>query len=298
MNDHQPITKLHVSTSGDEEDILRAQGFNFINVNLNSGIQPNPAKVLLWFKRECDVMPITRIQVSFNSNMKAGLLNAGFQQISRDLNAGTHGDHVFLWYLRGDADDDVPIVDLKVSVAESQEPDLLKNGYERLGCDLNRKAGGDWVYLWVKRQEPTYIYEITATDDFSHDRSLYEQGYTRVDEDTNRNAKGAFVFLWYRRSKDKSKALSSLDVSSNSQEGFNLQQRGFKQVVKNLNKGTGGSEVFAWSLKEGCQKIQGINLLVNPKARLEYEKGGVEVIEKNLNDGNQGLLMYIAFYAQ
>lgn len=44
MANGQQITKLHVSTSKDEEEILGAQGYQLINVNLNKGAGGN----LVW----------------------------------------------------------------------------------------------------------------------------------------------------------------------------------------------------------------------------------------------------------
>ena len=86
-------------------------------------------------------------------------------------------------------------------------------------------------------------------------------------------------------------------VSTNPQEEHNLQQEGFKQVVVDLNKGAGGPYIYVWSHQDGCHKIKGINLLIDPKAPLEYKKAGVKVIDKNLNEGTKGWNIYIAYYS-
>ncbi|XP_050956294.1 uncharacterized protein LOC127157096 [Labeo rohita] len=294
MEDEGPITKLNVSTSKDEEEILRAHGYQHINADLNDGTGKN--RVFIWYKKECGNRPVTRIQFSFNDGMKSVLADAWYELVNRDLNRGAGGDDIFLWYFCGSTEHDIPIVDLKVSKDAKEEPALLQDGWERLGCDLNRKAGGNFIYLWVKREKPSYICEITASVDFSCDRYLFEQGYTRVDEDTNRGAGGKHVFLWYRRSTDKSKALTALNVSTSPQEQAKLQASGFKMVCVDLSEGAGGKYVYTWYKKEGCEsQIQAMVLLINPDAWKEYQKAGINFVEKNLNEDNKGWKMYITY---
>lgn len=294
MANGKQITKLNVSTSKDEEEILSAQGYQLINVDLNEGT--GGKQVFLWYKTECGNKPVTRIQFSFFNNMKSGLADAGFTLVNRDLNAGVCGDHIFLWYFCGSTEYDNPIVQLTVTKDAREEPALLQDGWERVGCDLNRKAEGNFIYLWVKREKPSYICEITASVDFTSDKHLFELGYTRVDEDTSRGAGGNYVFLWYRRTTDRTKALTALDVSISRQEETNLQSKGFKKVAVNLNKGTSGHDVYAWHIKEGCEsQIQAMVLLINCKAWIEYQKAGINFVDRNLNVGNKGWEMYIAY---
>ncbi|XP_018942504.1 uncharacterized protein LOC109070394 [Cyprinus carpio] len=294
MVDERPVTKLNVSTTKDEEEILAANGYQLINSDLSEGT--GKKQVYLWYKKEHGLKPVTRIQFSFTDKMKSGLADAGYELVDRDLNAGAGGDFIFLWYFYGSTESDIPIMNLKVSKDAKEEPALLKDGWERLGCDLNRRAGGKFIYLWVKREKPSYICEIKATVDFSCDRYMFEQGYTRVDEDTNRGARGKYVFLWYRRSTDKSKALTALNISTSPQEQTKLQTEGFEMVVSDLSIGAGGAYVYAWYRKERCEsQIQAMVLLINPDAWKEYQKAGISVVEKNLNEGNKGWKMYIAY---
>lgn len=289
-----PITKLSVSTTKDDEEILGAQGYQLLNADLNKGTGKN--RVFLWYKRECGMRPVTRIQFSFSSEMKAGLVNAGYELVNKDLNAGVGGDHIFLWYFYGNTEFDIPIVNIEVSKDAKEEPALLQDGWERLGCDLNRGAGGNYIYLWVKREKPSYISEITATADFNSDKQKFDLGFTRVDENTNRGAGGNSIYLWYRRTTDKSKALTALNVSTDFQENVRLQNEGFKKVSVNLNAGTTGNDVYAWYLNEGCEsQIKVMVLLINSNAWPVYQKAGVNFVDKNLNEGNKGQAMYIAY---
>ncbi|KAK9970163.1 hypothetical protein ABG768_026128 [Culter alburnus] len=293
MASGQPITKLSVSTCKDEEEILRAQGYQLINVDLNKGAGGN--YVFLWYKKESGKTPVTRIEFSFTDQMKSGLADAQYEVVNRDLNAGVGGDYIFLWYFYGSTEYDIPIVDLAVTVVATEEPVLMKDGWERLGCDLNRNARGNYIYLWVKREKTSYIQEIAATVDFYSDKHMFDLGYTRVCEDTNRGAGGNFVFLWYRRTTDKKQALTDLNISTSLQEEEKLQREGYKVLSVDLNKGTGGNVVFLWHKKEGDQLIQDMALLINSEAWSEYQKAGINFIEKNLNEGNNGVQMHIAY---
>ncbi|XP_048044931.1 uncharacterized protein LOC125267396 [Megalobrama amblycephala] len=291
MENAQQITKLDISTTKKEEEILSAQGYQFINVNLNEAAGGN--EVLLWYKKESGKRPVTRIEFSFTDKMKPGLADAGYEQVEKDLNAGvSNADHIFLWYFYGSTEYDMPIVDLKVTKAAKEEPPLIKDGWERLGCDLNRNASKTIIYLWVKREKTSYIQEIAGTVDFSSDSQMFEEGYTRVCEDTNRNAGGNYVFLWYRRTTDKSKALTDLNVSTSHQEESKLQIEGYKKLSVDLNEGTKGNTVYLWYRKEEGQSIQ--VMLINHDICI-YPGPVVTFIDKNLNEGNKGCAMYIAY---
>ncbi|XP_048044484.1 uncharacterized protein LOC125267166 [Megalobrama amblycephala] len=279
MANAQPITTLSVSTCRGEKQILRAQGYQFINVNLNEGGN----RVFLWYKKESGKRPVTRIEFSFTDKMKSGLAEAGYEVINRDLNAGV-SDHIFLWYFYGSTEYDMPIVDLKLTKGAKEEPVLMNDGWERLGCDLNRNASRTTIYLWVKREKTSYIQEIAGTVDFSSDKQMFELGYTRVCEDTNRNAGGKnYVFLWYRRTTDKKKALTDLNISTSRQDESKLQNEGYKKLNVDLNTGNGGNVVYLWYKKEGDQSIQAMALLINPDAWIEYPNAGINFIDKNLN---------------
>ncbi|RXN03590.1 hypothetical protein ROHU_034395 [Labeo rohita] len=69
-----------------------------------------------------------------------------------------------------------------------------------------------------------------------------------------------------------------------------------EELSVNLNKGTSGKDVYAWHKKEGREsQIQAMLLLINSKAWNEYQKAGINFVEKNLNDGNNGWKIYLAY---
>ena len=171
---------------------------------------------------------------------------------------------------------------------------MLRNGWERLTCDLNRKSGGKWIHVWVKRERQTFVCDVAATDSFSSDEQMLRAGYIRMDEDTNRGADGNYVFIWYRQTTDPQRALTDLQVSTNSSERQVLAQQNYQKVNINLNEGTDGSAVYLWyKTGESNNPIKATILLLNPEAVTEYESQGVNVIRRNLNAGNKGWTEYL-----
>ncbi|XP_027139706.1 uncharacterized protein LOC113746832 [Larimichthys crocea] len=288
------ITNLDVSLNEVEEKNLQSLGFKKINVDLNKGAKGN--FIYLWYKTEHDSDPITRVQVTFNNGMDDALISAGYTKIDKNLNAGTGGNYIYLWYFKGSTEYDTPIVELDVTVDVQREGLKFKNDWERLACDLNRKAKGNWIHIWMKREKQTYICDITATDSSGLDADYLQQGYIRVDEDTNKGAKGAFVFIWYRQTTNQANALTDLKVSNSNQEYQSLQQQHCMLVSVDLNQGTGGNQVYMWYKKVGTHPIKGITLLVNPDAAPVYERAGVNVIRQNLNEGTDGSTEYLCYH--
>ncbi len=289
------ISHLDVSLDEAEEQMLQSQGFKKINVDLNKGAGGN--KIYLWYKKESCPAPITRLQVTFNNDMAAGLISAGYTKIPKDLNAGAAGDFIYLWYFRGSGEFHTPIVEIDVTTDADSEGQKFHFGWERLAGELNRRAEGNWIHAWVKREKQTYICDVTATDSYGSDKDYLKGGYIRMDEDTNRCAGGAFVFIWYRQTADSKRALTDLQISTNDPEYQALQQQNYQSVSVNLNEGTGGNQVYLWYKKQECNNpIKAVALLRNPAAFEEFEKAGVKVIKRNLNTGNGGSTEYLAVY--
>lgn len=168
-------------------------------------------------------------------------------------------------------------------------------GWERLACDLNRKARGKWIYLWVKRERPTYICDIAANADYDGDADYFRNGYIRVDEDTNRGAGGSFVFIWYRQTNNSQRAITDLQISINDIEKMLFPYMGFTRVTTDLSKGAGGSYVYLWYNKGSSRPIRAVSVIVNTAAVEAYSNPRVFIRQKNLNSGNEGNTLYLTF---
>nr|XP_015815891.2 uncharacterized protein si:dkey-30j10.5 isoform X2 [Nothobranchius furzeri] len=259
------ITDIDVSLNKDEETHLRKHGFLQIHTDLNSGADGAP--IFLWYETS-DCPAITRIQFSFNHEMSS-------------------------------TEYDIPIVELDFSAEAADDARKFQPLWERLACDLNRTAGGKWIYMWVKRQTQVYICDVTATAGFEEDANLFRQGYVRVDEDTNRGAGGPFIFLWYRQTTNIQRAIKDLQISIDAESVESYENQYYEKVPTNLNQGTGGGvPVFLWFKKNECGKdpIKIVTLVLDHTAIQPYVRAGVEVIEKNLNTGNKGVEENLCYY--
>ncbi|XP_036000210.1 uncharacterized protein LOC118564913 [Fundulus heteroclitus] len=277
------ITELDVSLNDTEASYLRTQDFKQIYVNLNMNGSP---EVYLWYK-EGSSSPITRIQFSFTDSMAEGLNASGFEKVKKNLNTGSCGDNVFLWYFKGTTESHVPITEIEVS--RDDEARKFSLGWERMSCNLNRGTGRSWAFLWVKREKKTYIQDMKVTDGCDNDQGYLEKGYIRVDESTNRSTSGKPVFLWYLPTIKMEGSYVSLKVSTNDKDCQRYQKEGFLQLTPpvNLNEGNQGNKVYLWYKKEdpGHKPIQTITLLSNQKLIADYMKAGVTVLQENLNSG-------------
>ncbi|XP_036943023.1 uncharacterized protein si:dkey-30j10.5 [Acanthopagrus latus] len=289
----QYITDLDVSIDAGDEERLQKADYNKINVNLNKGAGGN--NIYLWYKQGSQ-NPITKVQATFNDKMAGGLTSAGYTKINRDLNAGAKGDRIYLWYYKGSGVFDTPIVEVDVTADAESDAHKLSLGWERLTCDLNRRAAGNWIHVVVKRENQTYICDVAATDSYASNEKMLKDGYIRMDEDTNRDAGGSDVFIWYRQTTNRQRALTDLQVSTDDTESQSLKQHNYDQVSVNLNTGTGGNKVYLWHKKEGGkQPIKAMVLLLQPEKADVYQSQGVTVIKRNLNTGTDGWIEYLCY---
>lgn len=268
------ITDLAVSVDKSDESKLRAEHFMKIDVNLNEGVKGNT--IYLWYKTG-NCAAITRIQFSFNKEMAKGLISDGFHKIEKNLNSGAGGDEIYLWYKKGTTDYDVPIQKLDVTTKWLDEAQKLKHGWEKLAFDLNHGAGGKPVYLWVKREKPTYICDIDASTASDGDADFFSKGYIRMDE----NNKGGKLFIWYRQTTDPERAIKDLEISISQDEYDSFQNQGYEPVNQDLQEGSQSNQVFLWYKKDDCCKSPiKIITLISKNAKGVYQDVGMEVIEK------------------
>ncbi|XP_074481322.1 uncharacterized protein LOC141761681 [Sebastes fasciatus] len=288
------ITHLDVHHHGADEQNLLSHGFNKIDVNLNKGEEGNGSHV--WFKKESDHAPITRIQLTFNIEMSVGLIKAGYIKLPNPIIPAPGADPIYIWFFQGSGPYDTPIVELGFTTTAEAEVQMFQQGWEKLACDLKRRAGGDWLYMWVKRENPTYITDVAVTDSFKSDEEYIKKGYIRVDEDARRGVGRGYTFIWYRQTTDPKRALSDLKVSTTESEFQALQQQEYQPVNINFHEWIGSHPLYLWYKREESGKpIKAITLVLNTAAVPVYKKAGIAVIEKNLNAGTKGNIEYLCF---
>ncbi|KAE8287112.1 hypothetical protein D5F01_LYC15076 [Larimichthys crocea] len=295
------ITHLDVSIDEAEEKNLQSQGFKKINVDLNKGAGGN--YIYLWYKTEQGSAPITRLQVTFSDDMAVGLISAGYTKIDKDLNAGAGGDYIYLWYFKGSTEYDTPIVELDVTADAQSEGLKFKNDWERLACDLNRKAKGNWIHIWMKREKQTYICDITATDSFGLDADYFQQG-----------AGGNDIYLWYKTEQD-SALITRLQVTfwHGMAEGLKdvmgcnshvippmavgLINAGYRKIDKNLNAGAAGDQIYLCYFKRSTEydtPIVKIHVTTNAQDEASKFKDHWERLACDLNRNAGGNWIHIS----
>ncbi|XP_038131223.1 uncharacterized protein LOC119776716 [Cyprinodon tularosa] len=283
------ITEIVVSVNQDEEKQFLLDGYIQNPVNLNK--ESTGAKNFLWYKKGND-NGITRIQASFNDEMSKGLHDAGYQKVYKNLNQGAGGDEIYLWYHKDSTNHEIPIKDLFLSTEREDEAQLFRFGWEKLTCNLNRRNGGCRIYLWVQRAEPTFVSDIIATRNFEDDHSKFKEGYIRLDEDIHRGSGGPSMFLWYLLTTDEKEAIKDLKICQDK-----CPSTDYKKVEQNLNEGK-GTPIFLCYTKDGQSKkaIQTISLIIKEIGKEFYEIAGVQLLETDLNEGNEGVAEYLCFY--
>lgn len=289
------ISHLDMHHNDADEKKIKSEGYRKVNTELNKGAGGKSS--FLWYKTGSRSAAITRIQLTYNAQMSVGLIKAGYTKIPWPIVRAAGADPIYIWFFQGSTENDIPIVDICFTDNPGNEALLFGQGWERLSCDLNRKAGGDWFYIWVKRELQTYISDVAITDSPTSDEEYLRDGYIRLDEDAHMGVGSDFVFIWYRLTTIPDRALSDLKVSITESEFQALQEQNYQPVNVNLNEGAGSIPMYLWCKKEGSNTpIKTIILLLNIDAVPVFEKAGVTVIKKSLNAGIKGRTEYLCFY--
>ncbi len=128
----------------------------------------------------------------------------GYTKIARDLNKDAGGDFIYLCYTK-DPSMGKPITGIKVAINDERQRHIPRN-YEPLTCnrqgqnglcDVNKEAGGKYVFMFMSRKkiegDPITEVDITFGD------QVKRQDWTLLDNDLNAGAGGAFIWLNYSR---------------------------------------------------------------------------------------------------
>ena len=126
----------------------------------------------------------------------------GYTKIGYDLNRGSGGDFIYLCYHKASYKPTIPntkgISDLTVIFGEKTP---TPPGYEKLPNDLNKGAGGDFVYLCFKRTEyrdADVIKDIRVIGGGNPDVAP-DYLFTKVNGDINKGAGGDYIYFTYSK---------------------------------------------------------------------------------------------------
>ncbi|KAJ3252655.1 hypothetical protein HK103_001358 [Boothiomyces macroporosus] len=119
----------------------------------------------------------------------------GWDILDKDLNKGLGGKFIYIFFKRLQCHTETQrrITDIQV-FASDHEHTGIHHGWEIIPGDLNKGAGGKYVYLGVKRGG--HKYGITMLD--VHDSDHHRDGWFRNSTDLNSGAGGEYRYLYYR----------------------------------------------------------------------------------------------------
>lgn len=115
-------------------------------------------------------------------------------------------------------------------------------GYTKVNVDLNRHAGGDYMYLCYKKGVGAPITGICVT--VNSNRPPAGVVWTKIGVDLNRNAGGSYVYLWYTRD-PSCEAIADIVVLINDART----PAGYTKINTDLNRHAGGSYLYFAYLK-------------------------------------------------
>lgn len=142
----------------------------------------------------------------------------GYTLIPVDLNEGAGGDWIYLCYstindsrLKNSGISLINSLYIDSSEKNRDISSQLGNGYTRVNLDLNRRAGGDYIYLYssksndyskkriggikvISTDKPLSAEQMKGFDDydFAGFRKIH---YTPINVDLNKNARGKFIYI-------------------------------------------------------------------------------------------------------
>lgn len=145
-------------------------------------------------------------------------------------------------------------------------------GFEKIPVDLNKGAGGEYLYLCYKKEEATSgVIDILVLHDKKADGRGVEcpSGYEKIGMDLNKKAKGEFIFLAYKKGTPEQSCkfgITDLSVLDNGVINSNTIHTYKDYMIKaiDLNKGAGGDYLYlAYKNVSKTSLCNWMNLLQN-----------------------------------
>lgn len=163
-------------------------------------------------KTELFVKDITFVNHS-NRNQAIHSRPAGYILVDKDLNAGAKGDYIYLCYKLGEGKSDAITNCLMEETKNSknaaaninQTSNRISSKYYRHGMDLNKGAGGNYIYLYytkdtrftpIKRMEVVFGDEEIAKEDWE---VVFWAGSNQAG-DCNKSVGGKYIYIYMKRS--------------------------------------------------------------------------------------------------
>jgi hypothetical protein len=112
--------------------------------------------------------------------------------------------------------------------------------FERIPFDLNKGAGGEFIWLCYKRSD-NQADAITALYSADNDQPSPPPGYRKIDVDLNMGAEGKFIWLCYSKIPALGTPLIDILVA-----GSSAPSPEYKILDYDLNNGAGGEFIYIY----------------------------------------------------
>ena len=152
-NEKYVITKICFIEGADAEVPI---GFEKINVDLNMGCSKGIKNFFMCYKRDVwtyGIEAIRNMAVACTESEEKKLQSEKYVKFKDDkgedvdFNKGTKGDKIYLYYLE---EKSTSVNNFLRDIAIIKKDEKVPDGYEIIETDLNKGAGGEYLYLYTK----------------------------------------------------------------------------------------------------------------------------------------------------
>ncbi|XP_076737475.1 uncharacterized protein LOC143415999 [Maylandia zebra] len=234
---------------------------------------------------------ISELQVSLNKAEEFEYQEQGFIKIFVNLNEGTKGSPVYLWYKKGN----VAITRIQISFNNEMTKGLIDTGFHKIEKNLNEGAGGDNIYLWYYKG--SLKYDVPITELHVSTQAAEEPNFFWVWEklacDLNHGAAGNWIHLWVKR--EKTTYICDIKATSKFEGDDDNFKDGYIRVDENTNRGAGGPYIFIWYRQTTDPKdaIGQLGISTNNDESKILQAQGYQIVNQDLNEGTKGTEVYL-----
>lgn len=238
---------------------------------------------------------INNLAVSVSETEESELRSKGFKKLEGDLNKGSGGPCIYLWYKTGTCD---PITRIQLAFTDKMGEGLNSAAYEKIDKDLSHGVGSVYIYLWFYRGSTEYdvpITELHVSEEQKDGASHFRGGWERLACNLNRGNKGTPIYLFLKR--ETQTYICDITTSDRFDEDEEKAKNGYIRLDENTNRNGGGKSVFVWyRLNTDSEKaIHDVKISTTDSQYNNYQARDYTVVPTSLNQGTQGNDIYMWF---
>ncbi|KAL7388063.1 hypothetical protein ABVT39_006534 [Epinephelus coioides] len=187
------------------------------------------------------------------------------------------------------------ITKLEVSLDKADEQRLQSQGFKKIPTDLNKGAGGKYIYVWYKTEScdaPITRIQLTFRNDMA--AGLITAGYTKIPKDLNAGTKVIAIYLWYfQGSTEHDYPIEEIEFSVSAASEAPKFGLGLDRLALDLNRGIKGDWIHAWVKREKETYICDVTATAGFGSDADYFKAGYIRMDEDINRGAGGAYVFI-----